>query len=67
MYTHPTTSYQLAQTKIADLHRQAAHDRLARAARQARRGPAHRTRDSVPGFLAAITRRALAGPDARTT
>jgi hypothetical protein len=65
MYTHPTTSYQLAQTKIAELHRQADHDRLARAARQARPGPTLRTRDSVPGLLAAITR-ALAGPDART-
>jgi hypothetical protein len=51
MYTHPTISYQLAQTKIAELHRQAGHDRLARAAHRNRRAPRHRTRASLPGFL----------------
>ncbi len=32
---HTTISYELAQTRIADLHRQARHQRLARAAAHA--------------------------------
>jgi hypothetical protein len=36
---HPTVSYELMQARIADLHRQAQRDALARAARRARRPP----------------------------
>ena len=60
MYTHPTIGNQLAQAKLAELHRQAAHDRLARAARQARRAPAHRPRRRLTVPRVAVTRHVLA-------
>ena len=47
--------YAVGQARLADLHRQAQRDALARAARRARRQ--HSTH-RAPGFLAALTRRA---------
>jgi hypothetical protein len=44
MYTYPTIGDQLAQAKIAELHRRAGHHGLARAARQGRRARAHQPR-----------------------
>jgi hypothetical protein len=57
---HPTIGYELAKTRIADFHRQAQRDALARAARRTRHG-----RPSQPMLLAlrlrgAVTRRLLA-------
>ena len=50
-----TTAQALGRAHLAELHRQAQRDALARAARQARhagrQGPGHRT----PGILAAVT------------
>ena len=60
MYTHPTIGNQLAQAKIAELHRQAGHHGLARAARQARRAPTHRPRRRLTVPRVAITRHVLA-------
>ena len=48
---HPITSYELAKAQIADLHRQARRDALARAARRARLA---RTR--LPGISRPDTR-----------
>jgi hypothetical protein len=39
---HPTLSYELAQSRIADLHRQARHARLARAAQASASRPERR-------------------------
>jgi hypothetical protein len=60
MYTHPTIGNQLAQAKIADLHRQAGRDGLARAARQARRARTHRLRHRLPVPRVAVPRQVLA-------
>jgi hypothetical protein len=51
---HPIIHGELARARIADLHRQAERDRMARAARFA-----HRTHDRhvVPGHLAAVLAR----------
>ena len=61
---HPLNSYELAKARVADLHRQAQSDALARAARQARRTPADR-----PGHPAhpAAVRRLLTALGARTS
>jgi hypothetical protein len=56
MYTHPTIGNQLAQAKIAELHRQAGHDGLARAARQGRRARAHQPRRRLTIPRIALTR-----------
>jgi hypothetical protein len=50
--------YQVAQARVADLHRQAAHDaqlREARKSRRAQRSPGHR----VPALPAIAVRRVL--------
>ena len=39
---HPTIQRQLVNARTADLHRQAEHDRLARAVRQVRQQQEHR-------------------------
>lgn len=55
---HPAIHHDLAQARIADLHRQAQRDALARAARQARHARAvhnHRGRE----FPAVIARQVL--------
>jgi hypothetical protein len=54
---HPAIQHDLAQAKIADLHRQAQHDALARAASQARNARAQRSH-SVR-FPAVAARRVL--------
>ena len=60
MYTHPTIGNQLAQAKIADRHRQAGHDGLARAARQTRRTRTRQPRRRLPVPRVALTRHVLA-------
>ena len=60
MYTHPTISNQLARAKLAELHRQAGHDALARAARQTRRARTHQPRRRLTVSRIAITRHVLA-------
>jgi hypothetical protein len=59
MFTHPTIGNQLAQAKIAELHRQASHDGLARAARRTRRGRTHQSRRRLTVPRVAITRHVL--------
>jgi hypothetical protein len=54
----PAILYRLAQTRIADLHRQARRDAPARAAIRARRTRTPRHRDR--GFPAVVARRAFA-------
>jgi hypothetical protein len=46
------SSYQMAQSRIADMHRQAARQGLARTARQARRARTHDGRNLVTRILA---------------
>ena len=55
---HPTTTQALGQARLADLHRQAQRDALARAARQARRGRRQQSGGHGSGILAARTGRA---------
>jgi hypothetical protein len=64
---HPLTSYELAKTRAADLHRQAQRDALARAARRARRARTHRPGHPAPAHPAAAVRRLLAALGARTS
>jgi hypothetical protein len=56
----PSTVTAVGQARLDDLHRQAQHDALIRAARRARRGQQHSPRQQsghrVPGLLAAATR-----------
>jgi hypothetical protein len=55
---HPTIHGEVARARIADLHRQAERDRMARATRLARKT---HERHFVPGHLATVlARRALA-------
>jgi hypothetical protein len=60
---HPTLSSELAKARMADLHRQAQRDALARAARRARRRrpdqptlPALRIRAALTGRLLTVLR-----------
>jgi hypothetical protein len=46
---HPTTSYHLAQARIADLRQHAQRDTLARAARRGAASPARARRADVAG------------------
>jgi hypothetical protein len=55
---HPAIHHQLAQARIADLHRQAQHDALARAASRARRARTPQRRP-VRGLPAVMARRVL--------
>jgi hypothetical protein len=50
-------SYQIAQDRIADLHRQAQHDALARAARQARGAHKRQSGHRVPRLRFVAARR----------
>jgi len=60
MYTHPTIGNQLAQAKIAELHRHAQHDALTRAARYGRRPRTHRPRYRLAALRIAVPRQVLA-------
>ncbi len=63
---YPLSSYELAETRIADLHRQARRDALARAARQARRAERHEPGHPAPAHPATV-RRLLTALGARTS
>ena len=62
---HPTISNELAKARLADLHRQADRDRLAYAARRARRARPPQSRRALPA-LPAFGRRVLAMLGARS-
>jgi hypothetical protein len=51
---NPALHYELTQARVADMHRQARHDALAREARRARRAATQ----PAPGLTAVTTRRA---------
>jgi hypothetical protein len=56
---HPTLSSQIAQAMVADRHRRAEQDALARTARQARRPHERRPWIRVPRLPVIIARRVL--------
>jgi len=56
---HPIMHDELNKARIADLHRQAERDRLARAAAQARRTPREHGKDPVGGRSARVFARRL--------
>jgi hypothetical protein len=56
---HPIIQHQLMNARIADLHRQADHDRLARAATKARRLRHEEGRRLVGGRPATVLARCL--------
>ena len=60
MYTHPAIGNQLAQAKIAELHRRASHHGLARAARQGSPARTYQPRFRLPVPRLAVTRHVLA-------
>lgn len=63
---HYTTAQSLGRARIADLHRQARRDALARAARQARRARRQRSGQGGPGVgtvVTAWTRRPRPAPE----
>jgi hypothetical protein len=62
---YPASSYELAKTRVADLHRQAQRDALARAARRARRARPHQSGHPPPALP--FGRRVLALLGARST
>lgn len=64
---HPITSYEVAKVHIADLHRQAQRDALARAARRAHRVSAHRPGHPAAAAPSAAVRRLLTALGARTS
>jgi hypothetical protein len=47
---YSAVSYQMAQDRIADLHRQTRHDALARAARQTDKGQSRHRVPRLPGI-----------------
>jgi hypothetical protein len=53
---HPTISYELTQARTADLHHQAQHDALARAARRTRRTRRQQPRHLAPRLTAVVPR-----------
>ena len=63
---YPLSSYELAKAQVADRHRQAQHDTLARAARRARRARTHRPGHPPTEHPAAV-RRLLTALGARTS
>jgi hypothetical protein len=63
---YPISSYELAKTRAADLHRQAQQDALARAARQARRARTRRAGHRAAAQPSAL-RRLLTALGARTS
>jgi len=64
---YPLSSYELAKAQVADRHRQAQHDTLARAARRARRTRTHRSGHPAPAHSSAAVRRLLAAVGGRTS
>jgi hypothetical protein len=56
---YSTTNYQIMQARVADLHRQAQQDALARAARQGRRSPKREPGRRVLRLPVITLRRAL--------
>jgi hypothetical protein len=56
---HPAIHDDLAKARIADLHRQARRDALARTASKARRAPAHQHGHRLRGFPAVTARRVI--------
>ena len=64
---YPFTSYELAKTRVADQHDQARRDKVARAARQARRAGTHQPGHPAPAHPAAAVDRLLAALGARTS
>jgi hypothetical protein len=61
-----TTAQALGRAHLADLHRQAQRDALARAASQARRSRRQEPRHRMPGILNSVTawaRRPRPGPE----
>jgi hypothetical protein len=64
---HPTIRYEMGQARIADLHRQAQRDALARAARRPGRVSGHPSGRRLPALRALLARRVLTGLGARTS
>ena len=58
----PTMIQHLARARLADLHRQARREALARSARQTRRAQRQHSGHHRPGLAAVITRRARPRP-----
>ena len=58
-----TTVQALGQARLAELHRQAERDALARAARRVHRARTRRPGHRAPGILTALTRRPGAAPE----
>jgi hypothetical protein len=56
---YSTINYQIMQARVADLHRQAQQDALARAARQGRRPPKHQSGRRVLRLPVITARRVL--------
>lgn len=56
---YSASSYQIAQDRIADLHCEAQHDALARAARQGRRAHKRQSGHRVPRLPVIAVRRLL--------
>jgi hypothetical protein len=57
---YPSIQHDLMKTRVADLHRQAERDRVARAVSRTRRAQIHERRRSVRGHPATVlARRAL--------
>jgi hypothetical protein len=54
---HPTTGRHVMNARVEDMHREAADDRLARAARRARRAHADHGTMWLPGPLATVVAR----------
>jgi hypothetical protein len=57
MYAH--SHHQIAKDRVADMHRQAQQDALARAARHTRRPSRHQAQHRVPWLLLIAGRRVL--------
>jgi hypothetical protein len=66
MNLHPAMQYELTNARIADLHRQAERDRIARFARQVRPPRQERTGQRRASIRIAATRRTLAALIARS-
>ncbi len=63
---HPTLTYQIAQSRVADRHRRAEQDALARTARQARRPHERQPWIRVPRLPVITARRVLTAWAAHT-
>jgi hypothetical protein len=63
---HPAIYHDLVQARIADLHRQAQRDALARAASRSRRAQRRHGAHRVPGLRVVVAGRVLAVLGARS-